>query len=115
MVVDEMDSSLHPVIVAELVRVFTHERTNPLHAQLIVTTHDATLLSADGGERGLLERDQIWVTEKSLDGASSLISISEYRTPRKSENLMRGYLNGRYGGVPMPSIFDAICAIQQDA
>lgn len=115
MIVDEIDSSLHPVIVAELIRVFRDDKTNPLQAQLIVTTHDATLLNAQAGDADLLDRDQVWVTEKNLNGSSSLTAISEYRTPRKDENLMRGYLSGRYGGVPMPSIFEAICAIQQDA
>ena len=115
MIVDEIDSSLHPVIVAELIRVFKDEKTNPLQAQLIVTTHDATLLNAQAGGADLLDRDQVWVTEKNLDGSSSLTAISEYRTPRKDENLMRGYLSGRYGGVPMPSIFEAICTIQQEA
>ena len=115
MIVDEIDSSLHPVIVAELIRVFRDNKTNPLQAQLVVTTHDATLLNAQAGDTDLLDRDQVWVTEKNLDGSSSLTASSEDRTPRKDENLMRGYLSGRYGGVPMPSIFEAICAIQQDA
>jgi len=115
MVVDEIDSSLHPTIVAELIRVFASGRTNPRQAQLIVTTHDASLLNASMGEGDLLARDQVWVTEKDVHGASTLTAISEYRTPRKNENLMRGYLTGRYGGIPMPSMFAAICALEESS
>lgn len=115
MVVDEIDSSLHPLLVAELVAVFRDPQTNPQQAQLIFTTHDVSLLeraAADGSAR-LLDRDQIWVTEKASDGASSLVAVSEYRTPRKEENLARGYMTGRYGGVPVLSVFSAL--LQENA
>ena len=69
--------------------------TNTGNAQLIFTTHDASLLDAEG----LFRRDQIWFMEKGADQASSLIALSEY-SPRKNEALERGYLMGRYGGIP---------------
>ena len=47
----------------------------------------------------LFRRDQIWFTEKNHDGVSTLVPLSDY-SPRKGESLMRGYLYGRYGGVP---------------
>ncbi|WP_415853880.1 AAA family ATPase [Sinomonas sp. G460-2] len=109
-VVDEIDSSLHPLLVAELLSLFAREETNPRQAQLIVTTHDVTLLNAAGHGDGLLKRDQIWLTEKGPDGAASLVALSEYRTPRASENLARGYLTGRYGGIPMLSVFEGFAS-----
>lgn len=107
MVVDEIDTSLHPLLVAELIAAFASSETNPRQAQLIFTTHDVSLLDRVSSESNLLWRDQIWVTEKGADGASSLIAISDYRTPRKEENLARGYMTGRYGGVPVLSVFSA--------
>lgn len=110
LVVDEVDTSLHPLLVRELVRVFLDDRVNRHQAQLLFTTHDASLLGRSTGDDDLLDRDQIWVTEKDVTGATTLVSIGEYRTPRKAENLERGYLTGRYGGVPNVNLLDALRA-----
>lgn len=95
LLVDELDTSLHTLLVRQLVRLFNSPRTNTGNAQLIFTTHDTSLLDAEG----LFRRDQIWFMEKGVDQASSLIALSEY-SPRKNEALERGYLMGRYGGIP---------------
>ena len=95
LVVDELDTSLHTLLVRELVRLFHRRETNTGKAQLIFTTHDTSLLSA----QGLFRRDQIWVVEKDASQATSLTSFAEFSV-RKKEALERGYLTGRYGGVP---------------
>lgn len=95
LVIDELDTSLHTLLVRELVRLFHQINANQHGAQLIFTTHDTSLLDA----RDLFRRDQIWLVEKDQDQASSLVSLSEF-SPRKNEALERGYLMGRYGGVP---------------
>lgn len=94
-VVDELDTSLHPLLVRELVSLFGNPEINPLGAQLIFTTHDTSLLSAPF----LLRRDQVWFVEKDADQASTLIPLTDF-SPRNSEALERGYLQGRYGGIP---------------
>ncbi|MEO5375562.1 MAG: ATP-binding protein [Alphaproteobacteria bacterium] len=94
LVVDELDASLHTLLVRELVRLFHRPETNTGGAQLIFTTHDTSLLDAD-----LFRRDQVWLFEKDRDQASDLVSLSEF-SPRKNEALGRGYLTGRYGGIP---------------
>ena len=98
LVVDELDTSLHTLLVRELVRLFHRPEINTGGAQLILTTHDTSLLDAPG----LFRRDQIWFVEKQSDQASALVSLSEF-SPRKNEALERGYLMGRYGGVPFLS------------
>lgn len=95
LLVDELDTSLHTLLVRELVRLFNHPATNTGNAQLIFTTHDTSLLDA----AGLFRRDQIWLMDKAADQASSLVALSDY-SPRKNEALERGYLIGRYGGIP---------------
>jgi AAA15 family ATPase/GTPase len=100
LVVDELDTSLHTLLVRELVRLFNSPATNRYGAQLIFTTHDTSLLDAD-----LFRRDQIWLVEKDSDQASVLLPLSDF-SPRKGEALERGYLAGRYGGVPF--IADAL-------
>ena len=70
--------------------------TNRNGAQLIVATHDPLLLDLT-----LLRRDQIWLTEKTAEGESYLYALNEYeKPPTNRESLLRGYLSGRYGGIP---------------
>jgi uncharacterized protein len=94
LVVDELDASMHPLLVRALVEMFHNPAVNRNNAQLIFNTHDTTLL-----DQSLFRRDQIWFTEKDQAGASHLYSLAEY-SPRKSEALARGYLQGRYGAIP---------------
>lgn len=96
LVIDELDTSLHTLLVRELVRLFHRPEINTGGAQLIFTTHDTSLLDAPD----LLRRDQIWFVEKNREQASELVSLSEF-SPRKNEALERGYLMGRYGGIPL--------------
>lgn len=91
LVVDELDTSLHPLLVHHLVKRLHHEGTK---AQLIFTTHDTTLLS-----QKLLRRDQVWFMEKDNKSATRLYPLSDF-SPRDNEAIERGYLNGRYGGIP---------------
>jgi hypothetical protein len=98
LLVDELDSSLHPTLAAEVVRVFQDSASNSRGAQLIFTTHDATLLGSEVLDRPL-NRDQVWITVKRRSGETELYPLTEAK-PRKEENLERGYLRGRYGGVP---------------
>jgi len=107
LLVDEVDTSLHPRLVAELVRLFQSPDTNPKQAQLIFTSHDTSLLGNLVGDAPVLERDQIWFVEKDKSGASSLYPLTDF-SPRKVENLERGYLQGRYGAVPFVDRSDLV-------
>jgi len=98
LVVDELDTSLHTHLVRALVRMFHRPDVNTGGAQLIFTTHDTSLLDA----YGLFRRDQIWFVEKQADQSSTLYSLLDY-SPRKNEALERGYLQGRYGAIPILS------------
>ena len=98
--IDEVDVSLHPFLTAKLVKLFRNPELNPLGAQLIFTTHNASLLGTMLGEE-VLRRDQIWFVEKSAEtGASELFPLSDFK-PRKGENFERRYLAGSYGAVPV--------------
>ena len=94
LVVDELDASLHPLLVRKLVGLFQNPDINAKGAQLIFTTHDTTLMSQD-----LFRRDQIWFTEKDAGQATVLYPLLDF-SPRRKEALEKGYLAGRYGAVP---------------
>ncbi|MCX4845033.1 ATP/GTP-binding protein [Streptomyces sp. NBC_00893] len=101
LLVDELDSSLHPTLAAEVVRIFQDPKANPRDAQLIFTTHDATLLGSEVLDRPLA-RDQVWIAAKDRSGATEIYPLTAAH-PKDGENLERGYLRGRYGGVPRVS------------
>lgn len=94
LVVDELDSSLHTLLVRRLINMFQTPELNPNGAQLIFSTHDTSLL-----DHTLFRRDQIWFTEKDADQATRLYPLTDF-SPRKQEAWERGYLAGRYGAVP---------------
>ncbi|MGH3165277.1 MAG: AAA family ATPase, partial [Trebonia sp.] len=98
LMIDEIDASLHPRLTAEILRIFSDPKRNPKHAQLLFTSHDTTLLGGLLGGRELT-RDQVWFTEKKADGSTVLYPLTDF-SPRKTENLERGYLQGRYGAIP---------------
>jgi AAA15 family ATPase/GTPase len=93
--IDELEASLHPLLTRELVRAIQHHKPGNKRAQLIFATHDTTLL-----DQKLFRRDQIWFTEKDKDGGTHLCPVSDYKL-RKGEAMQKGYLSGRYGGVPI--------------
>ncbi len=98
LLIDELESSLHPSLGAAIVKMFNSPAMNPNNAQIVFTTHDTNLLGTTLGEPPL-RRDQVWFTEKDEEGASKLYPLTDYK-PRKAENLERGYLQGRYGAIP---------------
>lgn len=90
--VDEIDRSLHPALVREVIRMFADEGINKKHAQLLFTAHTPQLMDE-------LRRDQVWFTTKWDDGATTVEALSDYSV-RKSERKSVGYELGRYGAVP---------------
>ncbi|SFW32589.1 AAA family ATPase [Chitinophaga sancti] len=92
-VVDEMERSLHPNIIYDLIDFFTSKATN-VNSQLIVASHESTLLT-----QKLLRKDEIWFVSKDESGASKLHSLEEYDV-RFDKEIRKDYLLGRYRGVP---------------
>lgn len=94
-VIDEIDKSLHPLLVEFIIRLFHDTKLNKNNAQLIFNTHDTNLLSLN-----LFRRDQIWFAEKDIKkGATDLYPLDDFSV-RKTDNIQKGYLNGRYGAIP---------------
>jgi AAA15 family ATPase/GTPase len=105
LIVDELDSKLHPILTQEIIKIFNNPETNPKNAQLIFTTHDTNLLSAN-----LFRRDQIWFTEKDDFEATDMYSLLEFKdedgnTIRKDRSFEKDYIRGRYGAIPYISNF----------
>jgi len=95
LVVDELDSRLHPLLTIMIVRFFHEYNVN--NAQLVFASHDTNLLKKE-----YFRRDQIWFTEKNEYGETDLYSLIEYKEAhvRKDASFDKNYLKGRYGATP---------------
>lgn len=100
-IIDEIDNALHPAMTKSLIEMFQNPNINKNNAQLIFNTHEISLLDLN-----LFRRDQIYFVEKNnKTGVSDLYSLDEF-SPRKSENIQKGYLQGRYGAMPFVNLED---------
>lgn len=104
--VDELNARLHPLLVRTFVITFLDPETNPKHAQLVFTSHDAWQLNAN-----LLRRDEVWFVDKAGSGVSTLYSLADFIDEdgskiRKDENYEKNYLLGKYGAIPEMKAFD---------
>ena len=95
LICDELEASLYEAIIFQIVQLFQHYQKDKF-AQLIFSTHDTSLLDTD-----LFRRDQVWFTQLNEERATDLYSLVEIRNVRKSENLEKGYVSGKYGAIPM--------------
>ncbi len=95
LLVDELERELHPKLVRFIVAKFQSRRSNPNGAQIVFTTHNTDLLNMD-----LLRKDQVYFVDKDWDdGSSDLYSLSEFST-RTTDNILKGYVVGKYGAIP---------------
>jgi len=102
LIIDELDTKLHPLLTQRIVKLFNSNATNPHNAQLIFATHDTNLLNAK-----VFRRDQIWFTEKDKLGATQLYSLTDFK-PRNDEQLEKNYIAGKYGAIPYLGDFDEL-------
>lgn len=95
LIVDEINKSLHPLLVIFIISLFSNCDINKKNAQLICNTHDTNLLSLD-----LFRRDEIWFAERNPEhGDSTIYPLTDF-SPTKKENIEKGYIIGRYGAIP---------------
>jgi uncharacterized protein len=91
-IIDEIERSLHPLIIKELIRKFSEDQSTK--GQLIFSTHESNLLDQE-----IFRPDEIWFAEKNKLGATELYPLSEFKE-HHTLDIRKGYLNGRYGGIP---------------
>lgn len=91
--IDEIDRSMHPILARQFLEFFLKSCQGGRH-QIIITTHESTLLDLD-----LLRRDEIWFAEKDQAGSSHLYSLADFNV-RTDQDIRKRYLQGRYGAIP---------------
>ena len=92
--IDELDASLHPLLVSQLIEMF--HNGNPANAQMVATTHSPSILTET-----TLRRDQVWFVGKDSEGSSNLASLADFTGIRGNfTRITKDYLHGCYGGIP---------------
>jgi len=94
-IIDEIDRSLHSLLVKRLLQTYLNSCDKDSRSQLIFTTHDLMLI-----DQNLMRRDEMWVMERDNEESSRLYSISDYKDVRNDKDIRKSYIQGRFGGVP---------------
>ncbi|MCM1440817.1 MAG: ATP-binding protein [Roseburia sp.] len=107
LIVDELDSSLHPSAVFSIVNAFHNDELNTKQAQLIFTSHNPIYQKAK-----IFRRDEIKFIERE-DGVSKIYNLSDFGTSgengvKNSTDIMKNYLNGSYGAIRFVDFSDVI-------
>jgi uncharacterized protein len=117
LIVDEFDTSLHSRLIPRIIELFQDKQTNPHNAQLIFSTHDASLLGTSFGER-ILSRDEVWFIEKDSEGSTEVFPLSSFKSDARIEhNWERAYVGGSYGAIPQvyaDSLVDVLKAAERN-
>lgn len=91
-VIDEIERSIHPLLIKELIQKFSLDTKTK--GQLIFTTHESNLLNQE-----IFRLDEIWFAEKNNEGSTDLYSLNDFKE-HKTIDIQKGYLSGRYGSIP---------------
>ena len=94
-IIDELDRSLHTKLSKTLLKYYLNSCNENSRSQLIFTTHDVMLM-----DQNTFRRDELWVTDRSSEGVSSLYSFSDYKDIRSDKDLRKYYLQGNLKGIP---------------
>ncbi len=92
--IDEFGTYLHPDMCNFLVALFKSEK-NKLNAQLVINTHDTSLMSQDGP----LDRDDILFVEKNQVEETIISALSD-KSARIDDRFEKRYRQGLYGAKP---------------
>ena len=87
---------LHTMLTMQLIEDFLDGCSEAERKQLIFTTHDLLLM-----DQSLMRRDEMYIAQRGIDGCSELIGLAEFKGIRFDKDLIRSYLDGRFGGIPM--------------
>ena len=102
--IDEFDSNIHDILISNIIS----SMANFIKGQLIITTHNTTLLETK------IKKDYIYLFNIDSNGKKILIPITEYEREHPNTNFRKRYLKGLYRGIPMIDDIDFDDILNQD-
>lgn len=99
LIIDEFDSSIHPMAIMDIINIFHNDDINNKHAQLIFNTHNPLYLN-----NNLFRRDEIKFVDRDEETKCSRhYSLSDFGTKgtnaRKGKDYMNNYFMDEYGAI----------------
>ena len=95
---DELDKSLHIKLLLFIIELFSNKNINKKGAQLIFTTHNASLLN--NRYEHIFSNNEIYIIDKKNSSESELYSLNDLSGIKKGLSRENLYLNGIFGGIP---------------
>lgn len=92
-VLDELDVSIHPLILPEIFRWFYSKSRNARDGQLWTSVHAVSLLED-------LAKEEVVLCEKNRLGRSTVFRLADVRPTLRRDNFYKKYMGGEYGALP---------------
>lgn len=93
--IDEINASLHPILLKEILSQYLEYNLGAAKGQLIFNSHEDFIM-----DEKIIRQDELWLVEKDKSGETDIFPLSNIENVRFDLNLRKNYLNGKFGGVP---------------
>lgn len=97
--IDELERSIHPLVLREIIKMFKSKRYNKNNAQLIFTAHNTDILDDE-----ILRVSEIVFASKKISTGTVISKASSFEGVRNTDNFRKKYLNGEFSSIPFPYI-----------
>ena len=92
-IIDELDNTIHSLLLPEIMDMFIDPERNPRGAQLLAVCQNPSILEH-------LEKEEVFFAEKAPDGTSVIYGLKDIKGVRRESNIYANYLAGAFGGIP---------------
>lgn len=99
LIVDEIDKSLHPLILIPLIKMFKDKNINKNNSQLIFTSHTTEILDDED-----FRVSEFLFMNKSQKKGTFARRLSDFEKARNDVKFRKRYLKGFYLGIPYPTL-----------
>ena len=90
---DEIEKSLHPLLVKSLIKMFKTTQYNSQKSQLFFTTHCIEIMNE-------LRKTEIYIFNNTTKNGTTIQRLNKIEGVRNITDFSRQYMNGEYGGIP---------------
>lgn len=101
--IDEINRSIHPILIRELLYQYLTNNIESAKGQLIFNSHEDILI-----DEKLFRQDEIWFVEKNDLNETQVFPLSNFPNVRHDLDLSKNYLEGKFGGVPFNEELDKL-------
>jgi len=90
---DEIEKSLHPLLVKSLIKMFKTTQYNSQKSQLFFTTHCIEIMNE-------LRKTEIYIFNNTTKTGTTIQILNKIKGVRNITDFSKQYMNGEYGGIP---------------